>query len=78
METTIVQARAPGFSNSKLMVENTAPQTEVGKNVENETSKIIVCPNEVASEKLKLIVRFVLLLLIFFFPLNDSGFKNRS
>ena len=70
-ETTIVQAGAPGFSNSKLIVENTAPQTEVGKSLENEASKIILCPkNEVASEKLKLIVRFVFLLLliaVFFF-----------
>ncbi|KAG1358611.1 putative SAC3 family protein B [Cocos nucifera] len=58
MEITIVQAGEPEFSKSKFMVENTAPQTEVGKSIENEASKIIVCPkNEVASEKLKLIVR---------------------
>ena len=67
-ETTIVQAGAPGFSNSKLMVENTAPQTEVGKSLENEASKIILChKNEVASEKMKLIVRFVFLLLSYCF-----------
>ncbi|XP_008795089.2 SAC3 family protein B isoform X1 [Phoenix dactylifera] len=58
MEITIVQAAVPGFSNSKLIVENTAPQTEVGRSLENEASKIIVCQkNEVASEKLKLIIR---------------------
>lgn len=68
MEITIVQAGEPGFSNSKLIVENTAPQTEVGKSLENEESKVIVCQkNEVASEKLKLILRFVFLLLIDFF-----------
>ncbi|KAG1327790.1 hypothetical protein COCNU_01G017240 [Cocos nucifera] len=55
-ETTIVQAGAPGFSKSKLIVENTAPQTEVGKSLENEASKIILChKNEVANEKMKLI-----------------------
>ncbi|EHA8589607.1 putative SAC3 family protein B-like [Cocos nucifera] len=54
IETT--KAGASGFSNSKLIVENTAPPTEVGKSLENEASIIILChKNEVANEKLKLI-----------------------
>ncbi|XP_073100092.1 SAC3 family protein B isoform X2 [Elaeis guineensis] len=58
IEITMAQAGEPGFSKSKLIVESTASQTEVAKSLENEASKIIVCPkNEVSSEKLKLIVR---------------------
>ncbi|EHA8591227.1 hypothetical protein COCNU_scaffold037696G000020 [Cocos nucifera] len=33
MEITVVQAGVPRFSNSKFIVENTAPQTEVASDV---------------------------------------------
>lgn len=58
VEEDIVQAGVPGISNSKCIMEDSAPLTGAGKSLDHEESTVVLYQrNEVASEKLKLIIR---------------------